>query len=341
MSNVLNLTFERASASGAYLGKDGLLKFAPVDEPVLEFNLGGTFRGYRVRTPRTNLLLRSEEFDNAYWTKVRLNTTGTPPWVNVAVAPDGTTTAEKMIENTENGAHIFSRTFGIPSAGTYVLSIHAKQSERTRIGIGNTTSGHYAIFDTSNGSVVQASQSTVSGGKLEQAYSNGWYRFSCVITVTAATSVGVLLVSSGTTISYTGDGTSGIFIWGAQLEVGNTATPYIQTTSASVTTSPDIAFKDPATDILSQGSGAIYFEWENPVEELVYLSDFEFTAVAGINKVRFEYSPTLIRLNVNGTQLTDISGTFDFTGLDRIEVGNFDGSLQPDNIYFRAIQTGQ
>jgi hypothetical protein len=102
-----------------------------------------------------------------------------------------------------------------------------------------------------------------------------------------------------------------------------------------------VAFLDPATDILSQGSGAIYFEWENPVEETVYLSDFEFTAIAGINKVRFEYSPTLIRLNVNGTQLPDISGSFDFTGLDRIEVGNFDGSLQPDNIYIRALQTGQ
>ncbi len=102
-----------------------------------------------------------------------------------------------------------------------------------------------------------------------------------------------------------------------------------------------VAFLEPATDVLSQGSGAIYFEWENPVEETVYLSDFEFTAIAGINKVRFEYSPTTIRLNVNGTQLDDISGTFDFTGLDRIEVGNFDGDLQPDNIHFRAIQTGQ
>ncbi len=45
-----------------------------------------------------NLVQQSQAFDNAYWTKTRLNTTGTPAWVDVGVSPDGTTTADKMIE---------------------------------------------------------------------------------------------------------------------------------------------------------------------------------------------------------------------------------------------------
>jgi hypothetical protein len=99
-----------------------------------------------------------------------------------------------------------------------------------------------------------------------------------------------------------------------------------------------VAFLDPATSILSQVSGSIFLEWENPVEETVYLDDFEFAVVAGVNQLRFDYSPTVKAVTINGVQLDPITGDFDFTGLDIIEVGNFDGDLQPDGVFFRAIR---
>jgi hypothetical protein len=99
-----------------------------------------------------------------------------------------------------------------------------------------------------------------------------------------------------------------------------------------------VAFLDPATNVLSQVSGSIFLEWENPVAETVYLDDFEFAVVAGVNQLRFDYSPTVKAVTINGVQLEPITGDFDFTGLDRIEVGNFDGDLQPDGVFFRAIR---
>jgi hypothetical protein len=340
MSNVLNLTFERPTTSGAYLGKDGLLKFAPVDEPVLEFNLGGTFRGYRVRTPRTNTI-RNNTMVGAV-----VGTPGTLPtnWLQIT----STLNREIIGTGTENGIeYIDVKYSGTAASSTeQVLSFDVISALTAQTW---TNSVYLKVISQANAPNVyrlsvrerRANNTTIRFGTKTISPTSILSRFD----MTEVLSGGVDTVQVIPEIQFTV--TNGqpydftIRIGLPQMELGDTATPVIKTSGSAVTTSPDIAFKDPATDILSQGSGAIYFEWENPVEETVYLSDFEFTAIAGINKVRFEYSPTTIRLNVNGTQLTDISGSFDFTGLDRIEVGNFDGALQPDNIYFRAIQTGQ
>ncbi len=101
--------------------------------------------------------------------------------------------------------------------------------------------------------------------------------------------------------------------------------------------SDSVGVADPATDNLGQVSGSIFLEWENPVAETVYLDDFEFEVVAGVNQLRFDYSPTVKAVTINGVQLDPITGDFDFTGLDRVELGNFDGDLQPDGVFFRAI----
>jgi len=68
-----------------------------------------------VLSARVNQLTYSEQFDNAVWNKEDLNTTGTPPWVNAGVAPDGTTTAEKLIPNTNNAYHNITRTVTVSS----------------------------------------------------------------------------------------------------------------------------------------------------------------------------------------------------------------------------------
>jgi hypothetical protein len=107
---------------------------------------------------------------------------------------------------------------------------------------------------------VQASQGTVTNGTISGILANGFYRVSCTITVASAASTSITLVSSGTTISYLGNGTNGIFLWGAQLETGSVATSYIPTVAATATRNADVINKTAVSGLIGQTEGTMYAE---------------------------------------------------------------------------------
>jgi hypothetical protein len=205
------VTFTRAS-SGTFVGSDGL-----------------------IRTAVTNLLLRSEEFNESAWSKANCSITS-----NAITAPNGTQTADKIVENTATtiGHYVGpSPTYSAISGQTIAYSVFAKAGERTFLqlihtGIGTAGGNVIAGFDLSSGTAGTpndgASSSITSVG-------DGWYRCSLVFTAktTASTlaQIRLALNSAATPSSYTGDGTSGLYIWGAQLEQSSTVGQYIPTTS--------------------------------------------------------------------------------------------------------------
>jgi hypothetical protein len=101
-----------------------------------------------------------------------------------------------------------------------------------------TAAQRFAYFDVSTGTVVQ----NISGGfSTIVDEGNGWYRCSVSQNLVAGDATGavqLLFIDSGVNTFYTGNGTSGLFLWGGQLEVGDIATPYIATTTTAVSVGP-------------------------------------------------------------------------------------------------------
>lgn len=229
------ITFTRAS-SGTYVGSDGLIKTAAVNEPRFDHNpTTGESLGLLVEETRTNLLLRSEEFDNAYWSVNNSSVTA-----NTAVSPDGLTTADLLTETSANGHHNVYRNVTVTNGTVYTLSCYAKPAGRNWLSLYEDSAINYAWFNLSTGVVGSVSGTGVTA--TIQALGDGWYR--CALTYTQVGTIGrirIALTNANGVFSYQGDGTSGIYIWGAQLEVGSFSTSYIPTSSATVTRSADVA----------------------------------------------------------------------------------------------------
>jgi hypothetical protein len=219
------ITFTRGGI-GTYTGYDGLIKSAASNEARFDHNpLTGESLGLLIEEQRTNLLSYSENFDNATWIKGNSTITA-----NAAIAPDGTMTADKHVEDTSNGAHYLVYPFNAVSGNAYTASFYMKGGEKAEalIGFDITTgfSGYqYAKYNlTTKAAAAYLGSPTISMISV----GNGWYR--CFVTATA-TGTGNAQLSvqlfNGTTNVYTGDGVSGLYIWGAQLEQGAFATSYI------------------------------------------------------------------------------------------------------------------
>jgi hypothetical protein len=203
------------------------------------------------------LVLRSEEFDNASWSK----TTGTVA-ANQVIAPDGNLTADKLISGASSGAQRAVQSVTLVNGTAYTFSFYAKLAEYSRAAIvssdGVTSRG--IGFNLSTGatfSVGLTSPTTSSAVDI----GNGWYR--CSITYTAGGTAGnfqIYVTDNDGALTYTGDGTSGIYIWGAQVESGGFATPYTPTVAAQVTRLADSAVM----------TGVNFSSWFNPSEGTLF-----------------------------------------------------------------------
>jgi hypothetical protein len=187
-----------------------------------------------------NLLTYSEQFDNAIY-GIGNGSIST----NVITAPDGNTTADAFIENTTSNAYHFFNQFITKSASsiTYTFSIFVKSKGGRRVGLRIESGGAGVIseFNVVNGSISLNATTYNSGFSSPSSsitkYPNDWYRITLTATSNTSTSlfVQLYLVSNITDSSvYTGDGTSGAYIWGAQLEQGSVATDYTPTTTTAI-----------------------------------------------------------------------------------------------------------
>jgi hypothetical protein len=176
----------------------------------------------------TNLLTYSEDFTN--WSKFNASVSS-----NQINAPDGTLTADKVIEDATLDNHfVQSATTSFTGPVDITGSVYLKKGERiyARLRL-NTNDGPRAWFNLETGTRT-AIDPTVADATITDV-GNGWYR--CTLTQTNVTIAPALTLQvfaqslSGSQTTYQGDGTSGLYLWGAQLEEASTAGEYVKTTA--------------------------------------------------------------------------------------------------------------
>lgn len=286
------ITFTRASTA-TYFDAQGVLRTAASDVPRIDHDpVTGECKGLLIEEARTNLLRYSEQFDNAAWTKTNVSITA-----DAVVAPDGTLTGEKLINAAgQSGTGLFGSSgiyenaSSMPSGSMYTMSCYVKAGERNTIGLSIADSN----FGT-GGVIATANLSTLTTNNVSNATSTlisaggGWYRF----VVTSTTNLG----ATGTPRCYiydptVGDGSSGLYIWGAQIEAGAFPTSYIPTTSAAATRAADVA--------RMSGSSVLSWyrkdEWTLHTESSSFMPSANYSIVALLNSTG---SPHLGRHQTN------------------------------------------
>ena len=214
-------------------------------DPVL-----GTSLGLLIEQQSTNLLTYSSDLTNAIWVK-----NATTISANSDIAPDGTQTACLVVPSaTSNTFYVSNSITKAASATTYTYSGYSLAYGYNFLLFRIDASGANGItgaFNISTGAVSTtfaiAGTGWTLGNATINAVGNGWYRWSVSFTTASETSVRAITWVSNATGSgfapptYTGNGFSGLYIWGAQLEALAFSTSYIPTVASQVTRSADSA----------------------------------------------------------------------------------------------------
>ena len=216
-------------------------------------------------TLTNNLISFSEDFANYGFSQSSVLPSAT-------IAPDGTPSGFKIVEDTANNQHGINAGPTVSSGVTYTGSYYLKAAERTQAEIiffGASATGGSVIGSSFNLIAGTITNSTASATASIVNVGNGWWRCSVTYTTVGAGVMNINAFSSTSSTvggrTYQGDGKSGIFAWGAQLEAASAMGNYTPT-PANYATAPSLllnfanaAVVDSAgaTDIVTSGTATI------------------------------------------------------------------------------------
>ena len=178
-------------------------------------------------------------------------------------SPDGTNNAYKLVEGTNNGGHTaYKLNASISSGVNYTYSVFVKGTERVlQMVLSSSFSANFCNFDLSDGTI--GSNSGLVDSNIT-SFSNGWYRCDITALSNGTTAhLELILAESKTSSRYTtyqGNGTSSIYIYGAQLEVGTYPTSYIPTQGSAVTRLVDSCNNGANEQVINSTEGVLYAE---------------------------------------------------------------------------------
>jgi hypothetical protein len=164
---------------------------------------------------------------------------------------DGTTTAETITATASANNHkTISSTVAVGSSTTMTASAYIKENtlNYASLVVTNQTANWAVITaDLNTGTITKTGNSnyTILSSSIVDA-GDGWYRLILTfVSTTAGSTINISLNDTDNPTygafglqSWTSSGTESVFIWGAQLEIGDTATDYQAVASAFPSTTP-------------------------------------------------------------------------------------------------------
>lgn len=202
-------------------------------------------------TARTNLFAWSSEFTQSYWSKTRSSISPSS-----VVGPDGAPAFKLTEDTTANNTHTIARVITPAGAATYTLTWTVKAAERRYVRV---TVGNFANLANPNDVNVDLLTGQVFATDANRAFvtmlADGWVRISTTVTtIPTPGNIGPQLALatalSGSNVTYTGDGVSGVYVAMTQFEESAFPTSYIPTSAAPATVTDYSAL---ATGLITMG----------------------------------------------------------------------------------------
>ena len=225
------------------------------DLPRLDYSGGASCPSLLLEPSRTNLVTQSEYFAS-FWTNIDASVTH-----NAIISPEGVQNAAKLVESTSLSTHYLRSGFMTTTNGsTLTTSLFLKAGERTEIALfENAYNGHFVYAD------LVAESVTTNGIDADiEPLENGWFRIYIIDDAFASTRWQIRLGKDGST-SYQGDGTSGAYIYGFQVEnQASYPTSYIPTYGTAAVRGDDYVYVAQSGNAdFGSGDFSVFFDVEN------------------------------------------------------------------------------
>ena len=222
-----DFTVDRNSTA-TYIDEDGILRTALAHVPRIDYGTGVPIILRELQS--TNLWLQSNNFLTSPNTIARASLTA-----NQAISPDGTNNAFKLNDSTDNNTHLLYQRITTTIGETYTFSVFLKKGEVNYAFLAqNNSLNESCFFNLNTGAILNMGVNIISA-KIE-SIDSFWFKCSIVFSANVTNHLARVGTSvDGISHTYTGTGSQGVYVYGAQFELGSAATSCIPTTTASVT----------------------------------------------------------------------------------------------------------
>ena len=252
-----DLAFSRASTA-MRRNSAGLWESVANNVPRLQYPVGGGCPSWLFEPQATNIVQYNTEYDNGYWNKSNVTVLA-----NQAVSPDGTTNADLFYPTTSGNNRTLDRSISFTNGVTYTATVYIKAAGLTWYrfyGINAASSLDAVWFNIATGTIGTIGANLVSATIESQG--NGWYKLTA--TQVAVGTSGTFYqgpVDGNDLNSVTANATNGFYVWGAQVELGSTATSPIITAGSAVTRLADAASKTGISSLIGQTEVTIFIDY--------------------------------------------------------------------------------